>query len=76
MILEPPYFKNMEEMYGLKPDEYELVLSKLYNQPLLVLLSNSVYDNIQEIKISMVKDSDGYWHKTERNDADGYETYD
>ena len=34
--VKPPYFKNMGEMYGLKQEEYELVLSKIYNQSVLV----------------------------------------
>ena len=31
--IKPPYFKNMKEMYGLSPDEYESILSKIFNQP-------------------------------------------
>ena len=27
--IELPYFKNMGENYGLRPDEYELVIDKL-----------------------------------------------
>ena len=34
--IEPPYFKNMKEMYGLSPDEYEMVLSKIFNQPVSI----------------------------------------
>jgi hypothetical protein len=31
--IELPYFKNMKDSYGLRSDEYELVLSKVYDQP-------------------------------------------
>ena len=30
--IKPPYFKNMKE-YGLSPNEYNSVLSKIFNQP-------------------------------------------
>ena len=69
--IKPPYFKNMVDMYGLRPDEYELVLSKLYNQP-VTIKGDSIYDN-QRNKI-YGENSDGDWHKKEY-DADGNETY-
>ncbi len=34
--IEKPYFKNMEEMYVLKPEEYKFILSKLYDQPITI----------------------------------------
>jgi hypothetical protein len=34
--IQPPYFKNMENEYGLRSDEYELVLSKVFNQPVTI----------------------------------------
>ena len=60
--IEPPYFKNMEYHYGLKQEEYTLVLSKLYNQT-VTIKSNRVYDtNGNEIYYEY---SNGYWGKYE-----------
>ena len=42
--IKPPYFNNMVDNYGLSSDEYELVLSKLFNQPVSIK-GNDVYDN-------------------------------
>jgi hypothetical protein len=60
--LEAPYFFNMENQYGLRPDEYKLVLSKLYNQP-VTIIGRYVYDN-QENKLYFER-SNGYWQKYE-----------
>ena len=62
--IQPPYFKNMEEIYGLRSDEYKVALSKLYDQPVTVK-SNYVYDsNGKEI---YYETSDGYWSKYEHD---------
>ena len=61
--LEIPYFKNMRDNYGLSPDEYELVLSKVYNQPVKVDIigaSMYVYDR-QRKTLYYENDSNGYW---------------
>ena len=34
--IEAPYFINMKDNYGLRSNEYVLVLSKLYNQPVSI----------------------------------------
>ena len=69
--IKPPYFKNMVEMYGLKDSEYELVLSKVYNQPVIVR-NNDVYDsNGNEL---YRENSNGSWYKYEY-DANGDLTY-
>jgi hypothetical protein len=60
--IQAPYFKNMREMYGLSPNEYELVLSKLYNQP-VTIISDYVY-NEQDNRV-YYENSNGYWYKTE-----------
>ena len=60
--LEIPYFKNMKEVYGLRPNEYELVLSKLFNQP-VTIISDYVY-NEQDNTI-YYETSDGFWQKWE-----------
>ena len=75
--IESPYFINMGDMYGLSEKEYELVLSKIYNQPVTiknnsVYDTNSVYDD-QDNKIYH-EDITGFWKKWEY-DADGNETY-
>ena len=63
--IKPPYFKNMVDMYGLRPDEYELILSKLFNQP--VSITGKRVENIQDQDLYL-EDNDGYWSKAERND--------
>ena len=75
--IQPPYFKSLEP-YGLKQYEYEMVLSKVFNQPVKFVV-NRVYDkNNNELYYER---RDGYWIKTifdeqgnEINfyDSDGY----
>ena len=60
--LEIPYFINMRNNYGSSPDEYELVLSKVYNQP-VTIKGDYIYDS-QGNKI-YYENSDGYWEKWE-----------
>jgi len=54
-----PYFKNMESL-GLTEDEYEMVLSKVYGQP-VTINGNNVYD--QYGNRIYFEDSDGNWIK-------------
>ena len=60
--IEKPYFINMRDNYGLSEKEYELVLSKVYDQPVSIE-GISVYDTNGN-KIYYEK-SDGYWVKYE-----------
>ena len=60
--IKPPFFINMRDHYGLKDNEYELVLSKLYNQP-VTIKGISVYDTNGNIIYR--EDSNGYWIKRE-----------
>ena len=60
--IETPYFINMKEMYGLKDNEYSLVLSKLYNQPVTIKGYN-VYDTNGNTIYSEY--SSGFWEKYE-----------
>ena len=63
--LEPPYFINMKDEYGLSPDEYIPTLSKLFDQPVSIK-GGSVYDtNGKEI---YYEDSHGFWSKYEYDD--------
>ena len=60
--IQAPYFKNMEDQYGLRPDEYVLVLCKVFNQP-VTIKGKSIFDhNDNEI---YYEDSDGNWYKQE-----------
>ena len=75
--LETPYFNNMKEMYGLKDDEYEMVLSKVFKQPVSIVgrsdyHNRNVYDNIGN-KIYF-ENTDGGWIKYEY-DEQGREIY-
>ena len=64
--IEPPYFKSLDA-YGLPYKEYELVLSKVYNQP-VTIKGNRVFDsNGNEV---YVETSTGYWFKREYDDND------
>ena len=75
--IEMPYFKNMKE-YGLSSDKYEMVLSKIYNQP-VTIKGDYIYD-AQGNQI-YYEGGSGYWQKKEyndqgdliyREDSDGY----
>ena len=69
--IELPYFNYMRDHYGLKQDEMDLVLSRVYNQP-VTIKDNSVYNN-QGNEIYR-EYSTGYWVKYEY-DTDGNEIY-
>jgi len=81
--LEIPYFKNMRDNYGLSPDEYELVLSKVFNQDVKVDIIGEnmyVYDR-QRNTLYYENNSNGYWLKkilngqgklTYKKDSTGY----
>jgi hypothetical protein len=59
--IELPYIKYLEQ-YGLKQEEYEMVLSKVFKVPVSIT-GNNVYDtNDNEI---YYETSDGYWIKYE-----------
>jgi urate oxidase len=64
--IESPYFKNMRDMYGLSPDEYELVLSKVFNQHISIVdtiytLGNMVYN--KDGNEIYFESGNGYWEK-------------
>ena len=59
--IELPYLKYLEQ-YGLKDYEYELILSKVYNQPVSIK-GSYVYDE-QGNKI-YYEGSNGFWEKSE-----------
>ena len=69
--IQPPYFFNMKEMYGVSEKEYPLVLSKVFNQP-IEILDITVYDTND--KIIYNESSNGYWVKVEY-DANGNTIY-
>ena len=60
--LEAPYFKNMVDRYGLRTNEYSLVLSKIYKQP-VTIKGDYVYDS--NGNIIYFEESYGYWRKYE-----------
>jgi len=59
--IEPPYLKSLEP-YGLKQEEYEMILSKVYNQPVNIT-GRIVYD--QNGNTIYYEDSYGFWYKQE-----------
>jgi hypothetical protein len=71
--IEKPYLKSLEQ-YGLKNNEYELILSKLYNQP-VTIKGDYVYD-IYDINGNKIyrETSNGSWVKKEYDD-NGNEIY-
>jgi len=60
--IKPPYFINMRDNYGLRPEEYRFILSKVFNQPISIK-GNSVYD--QNDNNIYFETSNGYWNKNE-----------
>jgi len=58
--IKPPYFKNMIDNYGLSPNEYELVLSKVYNKS-ITIKGRNVYDTNNNLIYHEY--SNGYWIK-------------
>jgi YD repeat-containing protein len=50
----------MRDSYGLSPNEYELVLSKLYNQP-VTIISDYVYN--EQGNSVYYEISNGFWQK-------------
>ena len=62
--IEPPYFINMRDQYGLSPDEYELVLSKLYKQPVSIKGRNVFDEQGNNIYYESIN---GFWEKTEHD---------
>ena len=60
--IQPPYFKNMENEYGLRSDEYPLILSKVFDQPVKVD-GSYIYDSNNNIIYQEY--SDGGWYKQE-----------
>ena len=69
--IKSPYFINMKDNYGLKRNEYELVLSKVYNQP-VTIKGRSVYD--VQGNIIYRETSNGFWEKSEY-DTNGNKIY-
>jgi len=62
--IELPYLINMREMYGLKDNECELVLSKVYDQP-VTIKGNVIYNT--NGYVIYFETSNGYWEKYEYN---------
>ena len=69
--IEEPYFINMKDNYGLSEKEYELVLSKVYKQP-VTIRGRSVYD--VQGNIIYRETSNGFWEKSEY-DTNGNKIY-
>ncbi len=69
--IEAPYFINMKDMYGLSEKEYEMVLSKVFNQP--ITLDNNIVNhrclNVYNEYGNKIyhENSDGMWRKWEFN---------
>ena len=59
--IQVPYFKSLEQ-YGLKQEEMDLVLSKVFNQPVKFVV-NRVFD--KDNNELYYERSDGYWEKYE-----------
>ena len=60
--IQPPYFINMKDNYGLSEKEYSLVLSKIYNQQVRIKGKRVYNTNGNEI---YYENSNGYWVKKE-----------
>ena len=62
--IEAPYFINMRDDYGLSEKEYELVLSKVFNEPVEILGTGVYNANGNEI---YWEGSNSNWVKQEYN---------
>ena len=70
--LQPPYYENMRDIYGLRPDEYEIVLSKVFNEPIKIINDDTV---VKQGGKTLYREKDtGFWVKKEYN-ADNQMTY-
>ena len=58
--IELPYFKCMVDHYGLKDNEYPLVLSKVFNQP-VTIEGGGIYDSNNNL--IYYEDITGCWEK-------------
>ena len=63
-ILQPPYYQNLETM-GIPEDQWETILSKLYNQP---IRKDDEYLYDKNGNLIYREYSDGYWEKSEYDD--------
>ena len=70
--IKPPYIHNMREMYGLRPDEYPLILSRVYKQP-VVVRNYHIYDG--NSNVIYYEESSDYWieRKYDSNDNKIYQ---
>ena len=69
--IESPYFKNMRDMYGLSPDEQELVLSKIFKQPVSISGRSDYHNrNVYDKKGRNIyfENTYGGWGKSEYDD--------
>ena len=73
--IKPPYFKNMEDHYGLKDNEYELVLSKVFNQPVSIKDNHRVYDTNGNLIYRETSDGDWIKYEYDTNDNVIYSEY-
>ena len=62
--LEPPYFINMRDSYGLSPDEYEMILPKIFKQP-FTIKGDMVYNQLGDM--IYYENSSGIWERREYN---------
>ena len=69
--LETPFFINMKDNYGLKDNEFEFVLSKVFNEPVSIKGRYVYNTNGNEI---YYENSNGVWSKYEY-DTNGNEIY-
>tara|TARA_B100000497_G_scaffold65289_1_gene73836 strand:+ start:55 stop:414 length:360 start_codon:yes stop_codon:yes gene_type:complete len=65
--IEAPYFENMKDAYGLKDSEYEMVLSRMFNQS-VTIRGHYVYNT--DGNLIYHENSDGYWEKREYDTND------
>ena len=70
--IELPYIKYLEA-YGLNKDDMELVLSKVYNQPVVYIKQTGGVYNKKRNRI-YYENSNGFWEKREY-DANGNVIY-
>ena len=71
--IKPPYIYNMREIYGLREEEYKMVLSKIFNNKVLIHYSaNDTEISVYNISADLIYyESPRFWEEFNRQKIGG-----
>jgi hypothetical protein len=71
--IEPPYFINMKEMYGLSEEEYKTILSKIFNHKVMIHYGfNGTEISVYNISADLIYyESPRFWEEFNRQKIGG-----